>query len=313
MQCNQCQQENPEGNTFCGHCGARLSASNIVAETVKEIQKEAHLVEVQTVEAIQEKAISWAKVQIFFLGAAVAILQASLIIWGIMGFNDARKEIDKKMQEFVKNSEDSIKKVNKYSEDAIKSAQELKQRSDDLSTNIKQEHHNLEILHAEIKQTEDIVIRGEIKNLENDLKRSIAEAREIRTKFGKEFKESITEAKSAKTQAENNRRSIEKVQNSLFDIFIHFDGNMEHKNKIISEIIVNLNGEGFPISRKNIAQVGVNTTEILYYSETAKAKALFLAKLLQETYPDIYPDIPTRSPTNDAQNPKEILIKLRMP
>src|SRR5439155_11879225 len=126
----------------------------------------------------------------------------------------------------------------------------------------------------------------------------------------KEFQANITEAKSAKTQAENNQRAIEKIQNSFFDIFVHFEGNIEQNNKIISDIIAKLNSEGFLISgKKNIIQVGVDVTEILYYNESAEAKVRLLKQLLKEKYPDIQP----RLIRKDDRNPKEILIKLKLP
>jgi hypothetical protein len=316
MQCNQCQQENPEGNTFCGHCGARLSANNavsdnpesklgidtkgIVEETVKEIQKEAHFVQVQTVEAIQEKAINWAKVQIFILGGAIAILQASLIIWGVTALSDVHKEIDKKKEEFVKSRDDAIEKVDRSSKEAITSAEVAKQSSDNLNTKINQERDRLVIIQEEIKKTEENIIKGEINNLKNELKKAIAEARG-----------NIAESKNIKTQAEKNRQAIEKIQNSFFEIFVHFEGNIEQKSKIIPDIIAKLNSEGFLVSGRNIAQVGVNITEILYYDQNAEAKVLFLKQLLKEWYE--YTDIQTRLIPKDERNPKEILIKLRMP
>src|SRR5207253_2083332 len=158
-------------------------------------------------------------------------------------------EIDNKMKEFVKSRDDAIEKVNRTSKEAVKSAEESKKSSDNLTADVNKDRDSLATLHDDTKKMRDSVT-VDIANMK------------------KEFQANITEAKSAKTQAENNQRAIEKIQNSFFDIFVHFEGNIEQNNRIISDIIAKLNSEGFLISgKKNIIQVGVDVTEILYYNE----------------------------------------------
>ena len=102
--CRQCQHKNPDSHTYCGKCGALLRGErrqntvlvantkdgfNQLAEsTIQAVKKEAQFIEINTLDEIHDKAIKWAKVQLFFLGSAVSILLMALFIWGYKQFSD---------------------------------------------------------------------------------------------------------------------------------------------------------------------------------------------------------------------------------
>jgi zinc ribbon protein len=291
MKCNSCQKENPPDSMFCSACGARLQDENapdagtggtpeeatklLVEKTVKEIQREAHLAKNEVYEQIQEKAINWAKTQVVIFSAAASISLAMMALFGITQCSDFRQ--------IVKDGKDAAA-------NSTKQANATLEESRKLATSIDQEMTKLATLRNEIGEIDIGSVRQEIAQLK------------------KQFDQSIEEARELGNQAQADRREVEKLQNSLFDIFIHVDASQEQRRTVLPGIVKKLHENGFVVSTSNVAQLGVDTPEVIYYSPVAEDKAKSLVKILTSDFKGIAP----RFIDKRERSPREILIKLRL-
>jgi hypothetical protein len=95
MVCQNCSSANPDGQTFCGNCGNRLTAETIgtladrivkLEDRVRDISRKsisAHNLEVETAENVMARVRKWTTLILYFAGIPFAItLLALAIIFG---------------------------------------------------------------------------------------------------------------------------------------------------------------------------------------------------------------------------------------
>jgi outer membrane murein-binding lipoprotein Lpp len=91
--CPACGEQNPADHRCCKECGARLDRTGeAMAEQVLTILKrelrDQKVVELEVSEAILERVSGWAKLFGFFVALPLALLLATLTIWGVSSFAD---------------------------------------------------------------------------------------------------------------------------------------------------------------------------------------------------------------------------------
>ncbi len=302
MICKNCQNENAETHKFCGQCGAPLGdLHNInlapaehtpqnyrqtLDDAINEIKKEAHFVESKTLDEIHDRAIRWAKIQMFFLGTAISISLMALLIWGYKQFSDFEQLIENSQNEIaiLKNAvSDKAEKVSQDSDAVSRKATEFNQT-------INKEFERLKNLHTQIDNIDITGIHTIIQSQQNELKQS------------------INEAKRLQEQAKADRSEIQKVQNSFYEVFLQIDDSLSDESHNQTNLFRTLNQNGFLIKERNIiAHISVNKPEVIYYNVTAQAKAQLLVQLLQKDFPSIQ----LRNLDRKERDPREILVKLR--
>jgi hypothetical protein len=99
LTCPVCEKDNAPDHRCCKECGARLNdESGSLAEQVLRIVKrelrDQKVVELETTQAILERISGWAKLFGFFVAIPLAILVATLAIWGVTKFTDFNSKID---------------------------------------------------------------------------------------------------------------------------------------------------------------------------------------------------------------------------
>jgi hypothetical protein len=97
MECPACKSANPDGNKFCGDCGARLVAQDAASDgdlrakiktVLKEELKDQKLVEVEIAESVADRVTNWAKFAGFFVGIPLALTVLVLGGFGIYKISD---------------------------------------------------------------------------------------------------------------------------------------------------------------------------------------------------------------------------------
>jgi len=90
MECTDCKATNPEGNRFCGQCGAKLGQSS--EETVgKKGVRDRHVTEMELTEAVAGRLMKWAG----WLGKIAAVI---VILFGVLlgkSYFDVREAVQK--------------------------------------------------------------------------------------------------------------------------------------------------------------------------------------------------------------------------
>lgn len=299
--CLQCQHENPEGNSFCGKCGALLRGerrqnsviktnakddfSQLAESTLQAVKKEAQFIAISTLDEIHDKAIKWAKVQLFFLGSAVSILLMALFVWGYKQFSDFEQLILDSQNEITVLSTQLTENAAQVNQDS----QRLSAQAGMLEKDIQQKLEHINALGQEINKI-DTNIQNEIMNLRSDLLKSIHEAR------------------SLQEQAKSDRFEIQKIQNSFYDVFFQIDDDPEFDDASQAVLFALLAQNGFLIKDRNVvSHVSVNRSEVIYYNAEAKDKAQLLVDLLRKTFPAIS----LRYMDRKERDAREILVKLR--
>jgi hypothetical protein len=99
MKCPLCAADNPEGNRYCGACGAVFDAATAklrsqIIEIVDERFKDKDLVATSLADRISEKVESKLKQFAKIVSFAIAILIVSVGIWGFRTFESAKARID---------------------------------------------------------------------------------------------------------------------------------------------------------------------------------------------------------------------------
>jgi hypothetical protein len=98
MKCPLCAADNPEGNRYCGACGAVFDAATAklrsqIIEIVDERFKDKDLVATSLADQISEKVESKLKLFAKIVSIAIAILIVSVGIWGFGTFESAKVRI----------------------------------------------------------------------------------------------------------------------------------------------------------------------------------------------------------------------------
>jgi len=299
--CPKCQQDNPESNTFCGKCGALLLGERrrnimpvadaageihqLAETTLQSVKKEAHFIEISTLDEIHDKAIKWAKVQLFFLGSAVSILLMALFIWGYKQFSDFERLILDSQNEITALSGQLNENATQVSQDSTR----VSEQADTFGQTIQQEFQRLKQLSQRINEI-DNTIHTEIQKLRSELLASLHEARNLQE------------------QAKSDRYEIEKIQNSFYEIFFQIDGDHPLDDTRQTALFALLTQNGFLVKDRNIvSRVSVDRPEVIYYNAEAGEKARLLTNLLRKNFPGMT----LRHLDHKDRDAREILIKLR--
>jgi hypothetical protein len=105
MTCPYCKSENISGHRFCGACGKPIDGPALDAALAEAIDARIHsvidrklqnqnLVEITTAQAVVTRITDWAKLFSLVTAVPLAILLASLAIWGVTSFLDFRKKVE---------------------------------------------------------------------------------------------------------------------------------------------------------------------------------------------------------------------------
>ena len=107
MDCFLCKTANPEGQKYCGNCGAPLSSDldplgesyepiiqQHVTTALREQLVDRELVELRACQDILTRVQQWARLLGFFVGIPVALLMFILAFWGIRTFSDFSNKVD---------------------------------------------------------------------------------------------------------------------------------------------------------------------------------------------------------------------------
>lgn len=134
LTCSYCRAENPDGNAFCGACGARIHSeeasdiARVVDRAVEEQMaaafdsrlKDQLVVEVEVAERIAERTMKWAKLAGFFIAIPAALLAGLLAFVGIETYSDLEK-----VTNTLDKTRDEIASAQAGAQEANSQAQEL--------------------------------------------------------------------------------------------------------------------------------------------------------------------------------------------
>lgn len=264
MKCNHCQHSNSEGSHYCSQCGYKLGSisegllisqelvddkcSEMIEKVAMAIKKEVHDVEISAFERIQNKAINWAKLQLYAVGFAMAFVVGVLSYMGYDSYSDF--------------SDILVAEANKVENQANKLVEKSKLTLDDLKK----------------EQARLVDLKNELKNIEIS---------EIKKKLD-QLNSSIAEVKRMREEAREALDNIEKVKNTRFKISVHYmDNNRERRRDKIAQLKKRLSDEGYIVRDVDVANVSSNKQEIMYFHSTASENATQLQKLLSSLFPNL--------------------------
>lgn len=293
MRCPSCQSEQDQRHFYCDSCGhdlhhpernnqhealPEINFTGLVDQTVDEIRKQAHTVELETLEKIQERAARWAKTNLFFLGLASSVLVLAFSFFGYRKITDLEKLVAESSQNVAKLVAETAQTTEKAKLEATASLQKAVQLKKEI------EQINLKSIQTQL---------GRLKNLEAQLDRSVAKADKIRK------------------QVMMERQNVQKLQHSFFSISLHLDGSREQLSTQWNSLVQALNDRGFQLNRANIVELGVNRTEVLYYNSIAEGQAEQIATIVQRNLS--LPRVQSRMIPMLERKPREILVKIKLP
>jgi hypothetical protein len=116
MKCPVCTEENPDGNLFCGKCGAALDSSGVrlrqqIMGVIEREFKDQELVAVQVADKAEDRLWRWGRL----LGLALGFFLAGLGFFGVTTYENAKSRIGDAAQAAV----DGLNRVAKQNEQTI--------------------------------------------------------------------------------------------------------------------------------------------------------------------------------------------------
>lgn len=143
----------------------------------------------------------------------------------------------------------------------------------------------------EIKQRAETrykAISNEIDKLNNE----VATARELSEdarKFSREATNMFKKASGLYSEIENRNEQInaqlekiQRIQNSLFPITVHYGGDPENRAKVLRELRHALEGHGFVFRPEAVFDTGVQASEVIYYEKGSRPQAKLVQKALKQ-------------------------------
>jgi len=123
MLCPVCQAEISSGNAFCGKCGKQVVCdidpkifdiidNRVEAYFVTKL-KDQRLLEIDATEQVASRLLNWAKLFGAVAAIPLALLVATLTIWGITSFLDFHKKVDAGREQIAKEIQNNIEAVQK--------------------------------------------------------------------------------------------------------------------------------------------------------------------------------------------------------
>jgi hypothetical protein len=314
VQCAQCQTRQNANHLFCCHCGHELSAragadasplQQIEQSALDSLKRQTHQIELETVENIQDRSIKWIKSILFIM--TLFVLAGT---W--FGIREAEKlksvtetaeknmntQVEAFGQKFDKLAEQAnlqlqaitakIEAVNKHYDEADKSFNKLILESNKILA----EAHSVksEIDALDIKSTKQEI--ESLKMLQADLKNRLEKAKLIGDKVA------------------NESRNVEKLGNSLFSISVHIDSSEQNRESNWALLVAALDERGFQLSTRDRFDVEVRVTEVVYFHEFAEKQAKQIAAIIRDEFAT---RMLVEKGTGISRNPREILVKLKLP
>lgn len=283
MKCPNCRTPYEKENKYCSNCGFDLQKEGKEQDDKVLLQSQSELIVNDISYKIQEKFFNRLKTILTFAAVFIGILVAVLSLFGYEKYSDINRKINDVQAdlEFKYKDYDSIVelKKNEIEENTdLLTNQILQLRNkqsafDSLSLMQKLAHDNIAELRTNIKDA-DLTLES-VKRLKED--------------YTKELKK------------------IEEYQNSRYELFIHITDEKDLEFLKFKESLIE---EGFILEEGNIANVGVDRTEIIYYNSSTKEKAYFIHSKLVSTFG--ISDVAITEILRKERSPFEILIKINM-
>lgn len=301
MRCPNCQAEQDSNHFYCNCCGCALHQANhnqalpeinfetVVEQSIDSLKKQAHTVELEALEQIQDRATKWAKANLFILGLAASFLLLALAIFGYKEITDLKTLVaseTEKVELLVADKSQQVELLVARTAQATELATREATLSLQKAQQIKQEIEQINIASIQ-KQL------NKLKELENQLASAISKSAGIRSQLTAE------------------RENVQKLQHSFFSISLHLDAGSDERKSGLSQLLNALGDEGFQLNQANIVEIGVNQTEVLYYNMIAREQAQIIASIAQESL--ALKRVNTRLISMLERNPREILVKVKFP
>lgn len=161
MTCSVCGGTNPSDHRCCKECGARLDqAGDALAEQVLAILRrelrDQKVVELETSQAVLERVSAWAKLFGYFVAVPLALLIATLAIWGVSNFTDFKSKVDK--------AQEKIDQAQKKLNDADSQADKLKATGTQLEANYRQLQEDATRYQAVVQEVQSL--RNDVSKLQ---------------------------------------------------------------------------------------------------------------------------------------------------
>lgn len=272
--CPVCSAHTRPTYRYCAQCGASLHDEvekhednagllmRQVEAAVNELSNAAKRVELETLERIETKAVSWVKLQFAFFVGVLGVL----VFLGYKTFEDLHQSVEE-TQEYISNLQ-----------------QDVESRADELNQRFEGSESLIETFN---KRTERF---DELQNeFVEDLDQLKAQIREVR---------GLSQA------VKDDRREIARMQNSFYRLSVHLEADSV-AGANIDQLLRDLQELGYTISDKDVSLIGVDRTELIYYSDSAPPQVDELLHVLRKRYPAIK----SRS-IRSRRDGREILIKL---
>jgi hypothetical protein len=103
MICNACKAEVSAGNKFCGQCGKQVDCDvdpkllkhidDRIQEAISTKLKDQKVLEIDSAQQVTSRILGWAKLFAGVVALPLALLGATLTIWGVSSFLDFRQKV----------------------------------------------------------------------------------------------------------------------------------------------------------------------------------------------------------------------------
>jgi hypothetical protein len=174
--CYQCEQENPDHQSFCGSCGSPLLLADFLSKKVSEqlsaTIKDRSVVETESAIRVFERAWGWVKI----VGGIAAILLAIVgagVFWQVSDFWSSVNKAKQSVSETARTTREQIDSSSEQFLTEIKNAAEsAKQASDRTSNTAKQETDRITRLTAQTSSslaTEAAGVRKDVAKSREEL------------------------------------------------------------------------------------------------------------------------------------------------
>lgn len=165
MKCASCNSDNHSGQNFCGNCGAQLEPTALDANALSAIDarvlailqdrfRDQKVVEFEMAQAVVTRLFDWSKLLGLAAALPLAILLATLAIWGISSFLDFRTKVAAGRAQIT----EAIARANSQVADAIQNARGALQRTQNEAQAVKDQ--------LSLAKKQLAALPGEVKTLQ---------------------------------------------------------------------------------------------------------------------------------------------------
>lgn len=333
--CNQCSNVIPADSRYCNYCGFGLKISTdasrsdtesqliegqqIYEKFSRELNEEALELKFEMLEAFQEKATKWVKVQFVAATSAISIVVAVLAYAGFNGFSASEE-----YQQLVKNSEATIKDseaVIEESRASIENAraefeissqttlEELEASSKKSLSGLQTTTNNaLAELRINLDEFNDELILAQV-NIDAKMKDLGKFNTDEIKKYERNLSQTLASAGVLQKQAMGHLEKIKRLENSRIRIIVHYrDSARDLYLKNINLMERALSKKGFIIDNDDIANVSADRQEVLYYSKSIHI--IDKVKEIQKQLLDEFKIFPMRYQSAGSLDSLQVVIKL---